>query len=151
MVAMSDNPRRPFYAEYGWVYDLIIDHPVQQECTAIVAWLVERAILPHAGPGAIRSSRLGEDMPFTVSTCRQNEGRKGVAEEKEGPGVVRRRRHPGEPGRPIFVDPLILCDPVFDPCVSFSMRVPVSASFRTGTVKRMTSSIGVIMDQGGQF
>ena len=48
MVAVSNNPRRPFYAEYAWAFDLIIDHPVQQECTAIAAWLAERAILPRA-------------------------------------------------------------------------------------------------------
>jgi len=36
---------RPFYAEYAWAFDLLIDRPVQQECRAIAAWLVERGVV----------------------------------------------------------------------------------------------------------
>jgi SAM-dependent methyltransferase len=37
---------RPFYSEYAWAYDLLIDRPVRKECGAITTWLVERGVLP---------------------------------------------------------------------------------------------------------
>jgi SAM-dependent methyltransferase len=43
------NSRRPFYAEYAWAFDLLIDRPVRKECSTIAAWLVERGVLPGAG------------------------------------------------------------------------------------------------------
>ena len=48
MVAVNDNHCRPFYTEYAWAYDLIIDRPILEECTAIATWLAERAVLPGA-------------------------------------------------------------------------------------------------------
>jgi 2-polyprenyl-3-methyl-5-hydroxy-6-metoxy-1,4-benzoquinol methylase len=39
---------RPFYAEYAWAFDPIIDRPVEKECAVIAAWLVGRGILPGA-------------------------------------------------------------------------------------------------------
>jgi SAM-dependent methyltransferase len=45
---MSEPPGRPFYAEYAWAFDLLIDRPVEKECGAIAAWLVGRDILPGA-------------------------------------------------------------------------------------------------------
>src|SRR5262245_17905655 len=44
---MGKTPR-PFYAEFAWAADLIIDRPVQKECSAIAAWLVERGVVPGA-------------------------------------------------------------------------------------------------------
>jgi SAM-dependent methyltransferase len=41
-------PSRPFYAEYAWAFDLLIDRPVQQECRTIAAWLAERGVCPGA-------------------------------------------------------------------------------------------------------
>jgi SAM-dependent methyltransferase len=43
---MSEVPRRPFYTEYAWAFDLIIDRPVRKECAVIAAWLVDRGALP---------------------------------------------------------------------------------------------------------
>ena len=40
--------RRPFYTEFAWAFDLIIDRPVAKECDAITGWLVERGIYPGA-------------------------------------------------------------------------------------------------------
>lgn len=40
--------RRPFYAEYAWAYDLLIDRPVQKECGALVDWLNARGVFPGA-------------------------------------------------------------------------------------------------------
>jgi SAM-dependent methyltransferase len=45
---MTDNSKRPFYAEYAWAFDLLIDRPVRKECAAIAAWLVARGVLPGA-------------------------------------------------------------------------------------------------------
>ena len=39
---------RPFYGEYAWAFDLLVDRPVQKECGVIVDWLVERQVLPAA-------------------------------------------------------------------------------------------------------
>lgn len=59
---MSETLRRPFYAEYAWAFDLLIDRPVEKECGVIAAWLVGRKILPgsevlDAGCGTGRYSR----------------------------------------------------------------------------------------------
>ena len=45
---MIEKNRRPFYTEYAWAVDLLIDRPVRKECAAIVAWLIERDVLPGA-------------------------------------------------------------------------------------------------------
>jgi SAM-dependent methyltransferase len=37
---------RPFYTEFAWAYDLLIDRPVQKECAVIATWLVERGVVP---------------------------------------------------------------------------------------------------------
>ena len=59
---MNEALCRPFYAEYAWAFDLIIDRPVEKECAVIGAWLVGRGILPgaeilDAGCGTGRYSR----------------------------------------------------------------------------------------------
>ena len=59
---MNDALCRPFYAEYAWAFDLLIDRPVEKECAVIAAWLVGRGILPgaeilDAGCGTGRYSR----------------------------------------------------------------------------------------------
>jgi SAM-dependent methyltransferase len=45
---MSEVMRRPFYAEYAWAFDLLIDRPVRKECAVIAAWLIDRGVLPGA-------------------------------------------------------------------------------------------------------
>jgi SAM-dependent methyltransferase len=45
---MAEQPSRPFYGEYAWAFDLLIDRPVAQDCAAITAWLSERGVLPGA-------------------------------------------------------------------------------------------------------
>ena len=44
---MAGTPR-PFYGEYAWAFDLLIDRPVARECTAIAGWLVERRVVRGA-------------------------------------------------------------------------------------------------------
>jgi SAM-dependent methyltransferase len=43
---MNKVPRRPFYSEYAWAFDLLIDRPVRKECAVIAAWLIDRGIRP---------------------------------------------------------------------------------------------------------
>jgi SAM-dependent methyltransferase len=45
---VTEQSGRPFYTEYAWAFDAIIDRPVRKECAAIAAWLVERGVLPGA-------------------------------------------------------------------------------------------------------
>lgn len=47
-IDMTQNSRRPFYAEYAWAFDLLIDRPVRKECATMASWLVERGVLPGA-------------------------------------------------------------------------------------------------------
>ena len=47
-IAMNEATRRPFYAEYAWAFDLLIDRPVRKECAVIAAWLTERGVRPGA-------------------------------------------------------------------------------------------------------
>jgi SAM-dependent methyltransferase len=49
LIDMTENFRRPFYAEYAWAFDLLIDRPVRKECKTVAAWLVERGVLPGSG------------------------------------------------------------------------------------------------------
>lgn len=39
---------RPFYGEFAWAFDLLIDRPVQKDCSTIATWLVERGVVPGA-------------------------------------------------------------------------------------------------------
>ena len=43
-MSAPDISSRPFYAEYAWAFDLLVDRPVQQECRTIAAWLAERGV-----------------------------------------------------------------------------------------------------------
>jgi SAM-dependent methyltransferase len=45
---MAERSSRPFYGEYAWAFDLLIDRPVRTECAVIAAWLIERGVLPGA-------------------------------------------------------------------------------------------------------
>src|SRR5258707_923484 len=45
---LRENPLRPFYCEFAWAFDLLIDRPVQKECSTIADWLVERGVVPGA-------------------------------------------------------------------------------------------------------
>lgn len=45
---MKKAQKRPFYAEYAWAFDLLIDRPVRKECAVIASWLVERGVVPGA-------------------------------------------------------------------------------------------------------
>jgi SAM-dependent methyltransferase len=42
----TQKTTRPFYGEFAWAFDLLIDRPVHKECGTIATWLVERGVLP---------------------------------------------------------------------------------------------------------
>lgn len=45
---MPNSPGRPFYTDYAWAFDLLIDRPVGKDCRAIADWLIERGVVPGA-------------------------------------------------------------------------------------------------------
>ena len=47
-MGLPNTASRPFYGEYAWAYDLLIDRPVRKECRTLATWLVERGVLPGA-------------------------------------------------------------------------------------------------------
>jgi len=47
-LSMNAISRRPFYTEYAWAFDLLVDRPVKKECAAIASWLIDRGIRPGA-------------------------------------------------------------------------------------------------------
>ena len=48
MVKTPPRNRRPFYTDFAWAFDLLIDRPVARECGVIVTWLIERGVRPGA-------------------------------------------------------------------------------------------------------
>jgi len=47
-VTKPNAAKRPFYTEYAWAFDLLIDRPVRKECDAIITWFIEREVRPGA-------------------------------------------------------------------------------------------------------
>ena len=45
---MPNTPGRPFYTDYAWAFDRLIDRPVGKECRAIADWLIARRVVPGA-------------------------------------------------------------------------------------------------------
>lgn len=48
MINPPSPNRRPFYTDFAWAFDLIIDRPVAKECDVIASWLIERGVRPGA-------------------------------------------------------------------------------------------------------
>ena len=44
----SDSSARPFYTDYAWAFDVLVDRPVRKECAVIAGWFIERGVLPGA-------------------------------------------------------------------------------------------------------
>lgn len=68
---MNEVPRRPFYTEYAWAFDLLIERPVRKECAVIAAWLIDR------GRWRVDSGRPGMG-------CLSGTKRQGAALQKAG-------------------------------------------------------------------
>jgi SAM-dependent methyltransferase len=89
---MAEHSSRPFYGEYAWAFDLLIDRPVRKESAVITAWLIERGIAPGAtlldagcgtGRYAGELARRGyaiegvDQSPELIETARQSIGHHG--------------------------------------------------------------------------
>ena len=100
---MNDNARRPFYAEYAWAFNLLIDRPVRKECATMVAWLVERGVLPgaellDAGCGTGRYSAKLARRGYLVHGIDLSaeliaEARRSIVHSTPGHGVLLGRKH----------------------------------------------------------
>ncbi len=89
---MAGTPR-PFYGEFAWAFDLLIDRPVARECTAVAGWLVGRGVVPgstllDAGCGTGR---------YAIELARRGYVVEGVDQSPELIDVARRsaRQQPG--------------------------------------------------------
>jgi SAM-dependent methyltransferase len=132
---MTDHSHRPFYAEYAWAFDLLIDRPVRKECAAIAAWLIERGVLPGAdlldagcgtGRYAIELARRG----YLVSGIDLSPELIGVAERSARDARVPASFRVGD----ILTQPsrrfdAILCRGVLNDFVDDDSRAEVFAAF----------------------
>lgn len=126
---------RPFYGEYAWAFDLLIDRPVARECTAIAGWLAERGVasgarLLDAGCGtgryAIELGRRG----YVVEGLDQSPELIDVAKRSaiDQPGSV--SFHVGDLlALPDHRCDAILCRGVLNDFVSDEARLSVFAAF----------------------
>jgi|RhiMetdeSRZDD1v2_1073273.scaffolds.fasta_scaffold383585_2 SAM-dependent methyltransferase len=48
MINRPTPSRRPFYTDFAWAFDLLIDRPVAKECGVIATWLHQRGVRPGA-------------------------------------------------------------------------------------------------------
>ena len=89
---MAEQSSRPFYGEYAWAFDLLIDRPVSQECAAITAWLSDRRVLPgatvlDAGCGTGRYARELARRGYVVEGIDQSSELIEIASQSiRGPG-----------------------------------------------------------------
>lgn len=132
---MNEADRRPFYSEYAWAFDLLIDRPVRKECAVMAAWLVDRDILPGA---AILDAGCGTGR-YSIELARRGYRVQGIDRSpelidvaKEAPGasngwvsftvgdifVLPRERYAG-----------ILCRGVLNDIIDDDRRDAVFASF----------------------
>ena len=76
---MTTNPRRPFYAEYAWAFDLLIDRPVRNEVqrwqpgwSNAASFRAPKCSMLVAVQAATRRNWHAEATSFTVSTRRRS-------------------------------------------------------------------------------
>jgi SAM-dependent methyltransferase len=90
---MSGQPKRPFYAEYAWAFDLLIDRPVRRECATIVGLLVARGVLPGAD---LLDAGCGTGR-YAAELSRRGYVVQGIDLSPELIEVARRRADEGQP------------------------------------------------------
>jgi SAM-dependent methyltransferase len=130
----NDVTGRPFYSEYAWAFNLLIDRPVRKECSAIVDWLVARGVTPgsrvlDAGCGTGRYSlelaRRGyvvdaiDLSPELIAIAEQE-----VARDRQVTFTVGDIRHPQS-----YAYDAILCRGVLNDVLDDDNREAVFASF----------------------
>jgi 2-polyprenyl-3-methyl-5-hydroxy-6-metoxy-1,4-benzoquinol methylase len=138
IAGVTDTPpsnRRPFYTDFAWAFDLLIDRPVVKECGAIVSWLIERGVRPGA---ALLDAGCGTGR-YSIELSRRGYVVHGidaspelVAEARRAAGA--RPRSPAFSVGNILALPAgnydaILCRGVLNDLVADSERDDVFASF----------------------
>ena len=132
---MNHNPRRPFYAEYAWAFDVLIDRPVRKECAAMAAWLVERGVLPG---GELLDAGCGPGR-YAAELARRGYVVQGIDASPELVDVARRATSGGPPSLSFAVGDIlvlpavrfdaILCRGVLNDFVDDHRRETVFATF----------------------
>jgi SAM-dependent methyltransferase len=132
---MIQRTRRPFYGEFAWAFDLLIDRPVRKECAEIASWLVERGVRPgttmlDAGCGTGRYSTELARRGYVINAIDLSPELLAVA----------RRASAGQPGSvtftvgdmlalPISRYDAILCRGVLNDIIDDERRDAVFAAF----------------------
>jgi len=136
---MAGTPR-PFYGEYAWAFDLLIDRPVAKECTAIARWLVERRVVPGA---RLLDAGCGTGR-YAIELGRRGYVVEGVDQSPELVDVAKRSAiHPGSVSfdvgnllaLPDHRYDAILCRGVLNDVVDTGSREAVFSSF-AGALRR---------------
>src|SRR5687768_12728747 len=99
---MAGQSSRPFYGEYAWAFDLLIDRPVGQDCAAITAWFSERGVLPGAAlldAGCGTGRYAGELSSLSPGAERPSDRRTRRAPPARGRRPARRRAARASPRR----------------------------------------------------
>jgi len=102
-VDVTDNPPRPFYTEYAWAFDLIIDRPVRKDCEAIATWLRERDVLPGS---ALLDAGCGTGR-YSIELARRGYLVHGVDASRELVDVAKAAAAEGPPAASFSVGDLL--------------------------------------------
>jgi len=126
---------RPFYAEYAWAFDLLIDRPVQHDCRTIAAWLAERGVVPGA---SLLDAGCGTGR-YAMELSRHGYAVDGIDRSPELIAQARRSADSAASSASFAVGDLlegppcrydaILCRGVLNDFVGDSARAPVFAMF----------------------
>lgn len=127
---------RPFYGEFAWAYDYLIDRPVVDECAALAAALARRGIVPAAslldagcgtGRYAVELARRG----FVVTGIDRSPALLAEALRRSPDAVAQVRFEPGDllalPAGSGF--DAIVCRGVLNDLVETAERAAVFAAF----------------------
>jgi SAM-dependent methyltransferase len=139
--SMAEPSSRPFYGEYAWAFDLLIDRPVGQECAAITAWFSERGVLPgatllDAGCGTGRyAGELARRGYAVEGVDRSSELIETARQSVLGHGNAVSFRVGDLPALPVARYDGILCRGVLNDFVNDDARLSVFAAF-AGALRR---------------
>jgi SAM-dependent methyltransferase len=132
---MAGQASRPFYGEYAWAFDLLIDRPVSQECAAITAWLSDRGVLPgatllDAGCGTGRYARELARRGYVVEGVDQSSELIGTASQSiHGHGSSVSFRVGDILALPVALYDAVLCRGVLNDFVTDDARISAFSAF----------------------
>jgi SAM-dependent methyltransferase len=132
---MADPSSRPFYGEYAWAFDLLIDRPVTRECGAIAAWLSERGVAPgatllDAGCGTGRYARELARRGYAVDGVDRSSDLIETARQSAVPGGTSVSFRVGDIlALPVALYDGVLCRGVLNDFVNDDARLSVFAAF----------------------